>query len=203
MLSIAGELLLTKPLHACWNVQRCVNLPVANDKSDDDASFLLQSLEILAHGNPRASQIISAQPGSHTLQQVMQSLTLCNQTYKGVLIQTRHVSCCGRTPCSARMYDSVARQQASSSSGLRQSANSVGAAVNDHEWTHCLRQTAPAKVTPGSSYALRLNTLTDHRLQQLRKELELAVPSCHFSHSECMACAMSGEASKMLLSSND
>ncbi len=43
-------------------------LPVANDKSDDDASFLLQSLEVLAHGNPRASQVVSAQPGSHTLQ---------------------------------------------------------------------------------------------------------------------------------------
>ena len=109
---------------------RDISLPVANNKSDNDASFLLQSLEVLAHGNPRASQVISAQPGSHTLQQMMQSLTLCHQTYKGVLTQTRHVSCCGRTPCSARMYDSVARQQASSSSGLRQSASSVGAAVN-------------------------------------------------------------------------
>ena len=67
---------------------RGISLPVANNKSDNDASFLLQSLEVLAHGNPRASQVISAQPGSHTLQQMMQSLTLWNQTYKGVLTQT-------------------------------------------------------------------------------------------------------------------
>ncbi len=64
---------------------RGISLPVANNKSDNDASFLLQSLEVLAHGNPRASQVISAQPGSHTLQQMMQSLTLCHDTEKGLL----------------------------------------------------------------------------------------------------------------------